>query len=51
MIYYFSFQCFYNTMCNAKEELPPTLVGKINTIFGNIKEIYEFHSKLVIDFK
>ena len=32
---------------DSNPNVPPGLVGKEDVIFGNIKEIYEFHQRLV----
>lgn len=34
----------YLTMMD-REELPPTLKGKKNVLFGNVKRIYDFHQR------
>lgn len=34
-------------MLKTKDILPDGIAGKEETIFGNIKEIYEFHDKYV----
>ena len=37
----------YMEVMDGNPNVPPGLVGKENIIFGNIKEIYEFHQRLV----
>ena len=40
------FQCYMNDMSREKD-VPPGIAGKEAVIFGNMTEIYEFHSKYV----
>lgn len=41
-------QCFLNEMKNGSSNLPDSLVGKMETLFGNMEEIYEFHEKIFL---
>ena len=34
-------------MMDGNAALPPGLVGKEDVIFGNMREIYEFHNRFV----
>ena len=41
------FQCYLEEMLKSKHEIPGGIAGKEETIFGNMREIYEFHNKYV----
>ncbi len=36
---------YLDEMNDPTNETPPALLGKQDVIFGNIREIYEFHKK------
>ena len=46
-MYFFAHQCYMSEMMNSSNQslLPQGIAGRHETIFGNMKEIYDFHNK------